>query len=172
MNLRKLAEQQPCYLREDWRLVLGYEGYYEVSNQGRVRSKGRTVSMNYGSRKRTYEAKLMGAYVASSGYLCVALCKGGRKKIFSIHRLVASAFVGGSGAHVRHLNGNRMDCRADNLAWGSQADNEADKRAHGRLLFGERHPMAALDTSKVLDIRMRYAAGATQTSIAVTGPSP
>lgn len=68
-------------MNENWRAVVGYEGLYEVSDQGRVRSLkfGKTRILKYGK--------------AGAGYLVVNLCKDGKHKLMYVHRLVAEAFI-------------------------------------------------------------------------------
>jgi hypothetical protein len=93
----------------------------------------------------------------------VTLYLGGRqwRQVF-VHALVCEAFHGPrpSSAHVvAHGNGDHTDNRASNLRWATQEENEADKRAHGRALLGERHHQAVLTDKQVLAIRRRRAAG-------------
>ena len=79
-----------------------------------------------------------------------------------VHILACTAFHGPRpvGMIVRHLNGDPLDNRAENLAWGTPRENEADKRAHGRALLGERHHQAKLTPAQVLYIRASQASGA------------
>ena len=70
--------------KEEWRPVKGYEGLYEVSNFGRVKS------LNY---NHTGKEKILKPFKRKDGYLQVILCRNGKGKMFSVHRLVASAFL-------------------------------------------------------------------------------
>jgi len=133
--------------QEAWRSVVGHP-LYEISDRGRVRSwakKGPAGGVLATPRMLRQETMHM-------GHRRVNLGKGRRQ---TVHVLVLEAFVGprnGSDC-ARHLNGDPADNRADNLAWGSFFDNEADKRAHGRSLIGERHHQALLNDADVVAIR-------------------
>ena len=73
-----------------------------------------------------------------------------------VHRLVCEAFHGPApegATQVRHLDGDPMNNHADNLAWGTYAENEADKAEHGRSLQGERHHQSKLTQAQVDEIR-------------------
>lgn len=79
------------------------------------------------------------------GYLKVRLSDGKRRYKIAVHRLVAFAFHGPPPTNdheVRHLNGDRTDNRAANLAWGTRAENAADRETHGRTSRGESHSEA------------------------------
>lgn len=120
---------------EIWKPVVGYEGRYEVSNIGRVRSIERIVQ---GGRTptafRTVPAKIRALSVNADGHLRVTLHKESQRKIFFVHSLVLAAFVGprpDRDSEIRHLNGNPADNRVENLAYGTHAENVADMMRHG-----------------------------------------
>jgi len=81
-----------------------------------------------------------------------------------VHRLVLEALTGPcpAGMEARHLNGQRHDNRACNLAWGTHQENVADQRGHGTALIGSRNPMAKLTWDQVREIRAMVQAGSTQ----------
>lgn len=92
----------------------------------------------------------------------VVLRHDGREKAWLIHRLVLTAFRGAAPhprAQARHLNGNRLDNRLANLAWGSAKQNAADKRRHGTASGwkskqrGSRHHRSSLTADDVRAIR-------------------
>ena len=104
------------------RHVDGFENY-AVASCGAVMSKARdgaSLVLLKGGRD-------------GKGYLCVILCRGGTRHSRRIHRLVAEAFIANPSELpcVRHLDGNPANNLASNLAWGSYAENEADKKRHG-----------------------------------------
>ncbi|MET8378015.1 NUMOD4 motif-containing HNH endonuclease [Streptomyces microflavus] len=107
---------------EEWRQIAGYEGLYDVSNLGRVRSWSR---LKRGAALRPLPNQ--------QGYLSVALCSAGRVKYRKIHQLVLEAFVGPrpAGNVGRHLDGNLTNNVAGNLAWGTHSENMADCLKHG-----------------------------------------
>ena len=114
----------------EWRPVLGWEGLYEVSSTGRVRSLDRTTVTSAGVPK-AYKGRELAPGVNSSGRLTVILNRPGETKSRSVHRLVAEAFCTGSGSVVRHLDDNPMNNNSWNLAWGSYSDNQYDRVCNG-----------------------------------------
>lgn len=97
-------------MSERWADIEGFEGLYQVSDQGNVRSlrTGKNLSTN---------SKTAG------GYVPVQLHKNGKPKRTVIHRLVAAAFVDGEGPEVNHKNGCKTDNRAENLEWVTRSEN-------------------------------------------------
>jgi hypothetical protein len=101
-----------------------------------------------------------------TGYRYITLHMEGRSRVFRVNRLVCEAFHGPppSPKHqARHLDGDRLNNAAWNLAWGTRKENEADKRRHGRVPVGEAHGQAKVTASQVLEIRNRYAVGGVST---------
>lgn len=121
---------------ERWHPVVGYEGLYEVSDQGRVRTVARTMVYRDG-RKRRIECHDLTRHI-HRGYPQVHLRKHNRAHTKSVHQLVCRAFNGEpeSSHEVRHLNDVKADNRAENLAWGTKTDNMHDRVRNGI------HPMA------------------------------
>lgn len=107
----------------EWRPVTGYEGLYEVSGDGQVRSL----------RRQGSPGGILVGGMDHGGYLQVNLCAGNITRSRKVHLLVAEAFHGARafGQVARHLDGNRLNNRASNLAWGSYADNQLDTVRHG-----------------------------------------
>lgn len=119
---------------EEWRPVVGYEGLYEVSSLGQVRSLDRWVSHWRGGRSRLPGSVMKPDLSNPRGYERYTLSRSGMTRRFSLHRLVCEAFHGPApeGKPLAcHWDGNPRNNRADNLYWGSQADNMQDKRRHG-----------------------------------------
>ena len=107
---------------EIWKDIEGYEGSYQVSNLGRVRSLDRIIHYLscYGKpSQRLAEGKLIRPGISHDNYMSVALTFNGVSKSFSVHRLVASAFIPNPNnlPQVNHKDENPANNRADNLEW-------------------------------------------------------
>ena len=129
---------------EKWKEIEGYEGHYEVSDQGRVRSLPR-VQKNKRGQVRNYGGKLLGeegfGYADKFGYRSVILCVNSKQVRYKIHRLVAYAFIRKLKDEdvVMHLNDVTSDNRAANLEIGSQSENIRDCITKGRFNSGVRN---------------------------------
>lgn len=118
-------------MKEQWRNVPGYEGVYEVSDQGRVRSKLRYEQC--GGMVRLRRERILKAWVDRDGYASVRLSRDARTKQFRVSRLVLLAFVGDGGTlEAAHKNHKRLDNRLSNLEWATRLENEQQKDAAGR----------------------------------------
>lgn len=105
---------------EIWRPVVGYEGLYEVSNTGLIRSLDRFV----GNRNRI-KGKILSIQIEKGGYCSVALSKYGKMKRYKIHRLVAQAFIPNPEGlpQVNHKDEDKTNNSVDNLEWCSSKYN-------------------------------------------------
>lgn len=124
------AEQSTQTNPETWKAVVGYEGYYEVSDRGRVRSVDRSVLTVRGVRR--YKGRLL-ALNENKGYPLIALSRGGNQTHFYVHRLVLEAFVGScpEGMEACHNDGNPGNPQLENLRWDTRSENERDRVRHG-----------------------------------------
>lgn len=100
---------------ELWKPIPGYEGLYEASNFGRIKSLKRR-----GARERILKPNTCG-----KDYLCVLLYKEGTRKVSYVHRLVAQSFIPNleNKREVNHINGDKHDNRTKNLEWCSRSEN-------------------------------------------------
>ena len=120
-------------VEETWLPLPGYEGTYEVSDLGRIKSLSRTVAVR-GNGTRTTETHILNPSANEKGYFSfMASVAGQKQKRVKVHLAVITAFIGPRppGLVARHLNGNQADNRATNLAWGTSAENWADAKKHG-----------------------------------------
>jgi hypothetical protein len=143
---------------EKWLPIDG--NFYEVSDHCRVRS------WKNGNRTghRRLVPRLLRPAIGTHGYLLVIICLDGKKSAMTVHRLVAAAFIGPRppGMQIRHLNGDKLDNRPQNLAYGTPKQNQADMILHGRSLRGERGACVKLTAGGVCSIRQFIADGWTQ----------
>ena len=109
---------------EEWRTIEGYEGLYEVSNLGRVRSLDMYVKGRYGNY-RLHKGKVLSPAKDKNGYLKVNLCYNGKDKIIRVHRLVAGAFVSNPDnlPEVNHKDEDKTNNNVENLEWCNRKDN-------------------------------------------------
>ncbi len=115
-------------MTETWKQIAAYEDMYEVSDAGQVRSVNR-VSTNRIGQLRSLKGRVLKPATTVGGYLQVMLCRESVTRPFAIHRLVLTAFdrPPRPGEQARHLDGNQLNNRLDNLAWGTASDNAWDK---------------------------------------------
>ena len=118
---------------EVWKDICGYEGLYQVSNLGRVRS------LHY---RNTDEVRELFLKPHNRGYLQVELHKNGDRKMFTVHRLVAIAFVEGfsEDREVNHIDENKHNNRADNLEWMSTSENVRYSISHRKKVKTRQYP--------------------------------
>lgn len=117
---------------ETWLPVKGYEDYYEVSNQGRVRSMERDVALKSGE-VRHYKSRYLSEARDSKGYCTCHLAVKGKNKAARFHRLVAEAFIPNPKGlpQVNHIDGNKRNNAVENLEWVTDEQNKAHAAAHG-----------------------------------------
>jgi NUMOD4 motif/HNH endonuclease len=139
-------------MQEVWRPVVGYEGLYEVSDHGRVRSLDRDLVHNNGFTRR-YPGRVL-ATPPMQGYAFVSLAKEGKHKPRAVHQLVLEAFVGPrpDGLVCRHGPRGAACNELSNLSYGTPKENMADRKRDGTHTMGAQNPRARLTESQVLEI--------------------
>lgn len=140
-----------------WKPVEGYEGFYEVSDRGDVRSLPRLVK-NGAKSFRTTAARILTPIRSGSGYLHVSLCKG-KQTFRAIHRLVAEAFLPNpeNKTQVNHIDGDRYNNSAENLEWCTALENAA--HAWETLVRGEKLRSTLATDKEVRECVALYAGG-------------
>ncbi len=145
--------------RERWLAIPEYDGLYEVSDQGRVRSRDRMT--HHGGRKpwRLKGRIFCGPARKQSGHVAVVLRRGGISTTESVHRLVLLAFKGKCppNQESRHWDDDPSNNRLDNLLYGTRAENIADRSRNGYVNIGnrqngERSAQAKLSDAQAIEI--------------------
>jgi len=135
---------------EIWKDVPDYEGLYQVSNLGRVKSLERTRKGNGGSICKVKE-KLLSLKIDKYGYVCYTLCKDGRLFYFTAHRLVALAFIDNPNPYsfnqINHIDGNKRNNTSQNLEWCDAKHNQNEAVRLG--LRGGKPYKPRVDSSKI-----------------------
>lgn len=134
---------------EEWRDVKGYEGLYQVSNEGRVKSLERYVGGNgRNGCLKLIKSKILKQSLHPFGYWQVSLHKDGVQKTEKIHQLVAKAFIPNpeNKPHIDHINTIRTDNRVENLRWCTVKENVNNPITYKRIVIerqSEKHRKAS-----------------------------
>jgi hypothetical protein len=139
---------------ERWRPVPRYEGWYEVSDLGRVRS------LPHWTKTGMRGGKILKPKIYH-GYEVVDLSRDNQVERFFVHVLVLTAFVGEPepGQECRHGPNGKRDNRLTELCWGTRIENAADRLRDGTANKGVKHGLAKLTDDQIREIRARAAAG-------------
>lgn len=153
-------------MEEIWKPIVGWEGLYEASTHGRIRSLDRVVHHPLGPKRR--KGALMKQSTTATGYRFLTIRKDGRGQTLFVHRLVLEAFVGPcpQGMECRHMDGNSSNNRLENLSWGTARENAADRDTHGTTARGERHGQSKLTEGDIHRIRSALNEGQSMRSLA------
>lgn len=152
---------------EIWKDVAGYEGYYQVSSIGRVKSLDREVSQwNESAKKITTRLQIsiyMSPFEDKDGYLKVQLTKDGVRNKFFVHRLVALNFIPNpeNKPEVNHKEGNKKDNRVELLEWNTTSENQIHAIANKLYITakGETAGQAKLKEVQVREIHSLWKSG-------------
>lgn len=142
-------------IMEIWKDIENYEGLYQVSNLGRVKSLGRVVKRTDG-RIRTLKERIRKPVLDTKGYVITNLYKESKGKNFYVHRLVAETFIDNvdNKLEVNHINGVKDDNRLVNLEWNTRSENIQHAVDTGLLnIKGSKCHTSKLTEKDVLEIR-------------------
>lgn len=145
-------------MKEVWKDIAGYEGLYQVSNRGRVKSLARN----------TTKGGILTELECRNGYVRVQTSRGNTREKFLIHRLVAQAFILNpkNKPQVNHIDGNKKNNNLKNLEWVTAKENTNHGMEIGSIdIKGEKHYQQKLTEKDVLEIRHLLSRGWTQKTI-------
>lgn len=162
-------------MKEIWKDIIGFEGIYEVSNIGRVRSLDRQIYNKSSSQAtigfyRFYPGKILRNVLQSTGYNNVTLHKEGTSYPSLVHRLVASCFIPNpeNKPQVNHINSVRNDNRVENLEWCTASENlfHAYEIGTCKESKGENHKDSIISDATAIEIFKLNQKGLLNTEIA------
>jgi hypothetical protein len=162
---------------EIWKPIKGYEGFYEVSNLGRVKSLDRIGI--YPDRKIELKGKVLSKRIINHGYIGVKLYKDNKSKSISVHRLVAMAFIDNPHNYneVNHINFIKDDNKVENLEWCNRSQNMQHAGLNGKLggvkgmFLGSKSSRSKVKEEDVLEMRRLKTQGLSSTQIQKVFPS-
>lgn len=135
-------------MKEIWKDIKEYEGYYQISNLGNVRSLDRIVEQVCGkdktrTQKNLYKGKILKTHVINSGYVVVDLCKNHKSKKYLVHRLVGNAFLekNKNNSQINHKDENKLNNCVENLEWCTPLYNST---------YLDKHKKVALKISNIV----------------------
>lgn len=141
-------------MKEIWEDIPEYTGMYQASNLGRIRSMDRKITQlaNGGKTQFTYikKGRILAQNIQNGGYFVVSISANAKRKICTVHRLVASAFIENPNNYrdVNHKDGNKKNNNIENLEWVEHSENI--KHSY-RELKQKRHnkPIRCIETGVV-----------------------
>ena len=148
--------------QEIWKDIPGYEGFYQVSNCGRVRSVTHIIVMRNGCMRTIYSKLLILHEGGANKYLQAYLHRDGKVQNHLVHRLVAKMFIGNiaEGYEVNHKNANVQDNHVDNLEIVTHQENiNHSIRNNLFKAYGENHYKSKITNKQADEIRLRYKEG-------------
>ena len=140
----------------DWKDIKGYEGLYQISNTGQVKSLGRYQKGRFGNLS-FYKEKIL-KMSPIDGYKAVCLCKDAKGKTHWVHKLVAHHFIDNkeNKPQINHIDGDKKNNNYENLEWCTYHENLSHAMKNNLRATCERNGSAKLKNNQVLKIREIY----------------
>lgn len=152
--LNKLIGECNLVLKEEeWKDIAGYEGYYQISSYGRVRSLDRVI-LSKDNRIVNYKGKILNTGLTPNGYCYFITSKNDKRNKFLVHVAVAKAFVLNfyNKPQVNHINSWRADNHYKNLEWVTAKENKLHSVLNKSHAYGERNAFSKLTDKKAIEI--------------------
>jgi len=147
-------------MNENWKDIKGYEGLYQVSNLGRVKSLERYCDDSIGRHRLLKERILKPGLTGNKKHNHKTVCfrEDNAPYYYLVHRLVLIAFSGDcpEGMEASHLDGDSLNNNKDNLSWETHKENNDRRIGHGTDQFGERNPRSKFTDAEIIKMREKY----------------
>lgn len=144
---------------EEWRDIKGYEGYYQVSNMGRVKSLERKIKRSR-CGDATIKSKILKLWDTKDYYPYAHLCVCNKRKLIKIHRVIAETFIPNpeNKPCINHINGKKNDNRVENLEWCTYSENNfhAFRMGLNNNAKGEMSVNSKLKDDDIIEIKRLY----------------
>jgi hypothetical protein len=156
--------------KEIWKDIPGYEGYYQVSNIGRIKGLERKVPHPTCGGEMTVHEKILSLQTTSTQVKQVSLSRNGNTKRPSVHRLVAAAFIPNPKKKpcINHKDGDRTNNKVNNLEWCTHSENTIHAYENGLfpddMNSGSKNGRSKLNEAQVKEIRTRFKKADKQTT--------
>ncbi len=138
------------HFNEVWKDIPGYDGMYQASSCGRIRSIDRVIEQCKGNTSyiRLMKGKIIKPFKYSNGYLMVSLSKDGKIKLSTVHRLILSSFTPQTDRNlvVNHKDGNKLNNLLSNLERVTHSDNNIHAVKHGLVTATSNRPVICITT--------------------------
>lgn len=149
-------------MNELWKDIPNYEGLYQASNMGNIRSLDKIVPKWNKPYKRKIKGRVLKKHKANGGYNVVALHKNKNQKTYKVSRLIGITWKDNpdNKPEINHKNSIRTDDRAENIEWCTRSENVKHSYDKGNAnQKGEKNAYSKLTKKKVLSIRDKYDSG-------------
>lgn len=150
-------------INEKWKDIPGFEGWYQASNFGKIRSKKRVVYYHGSDRKQNYPSIILIPGVTESGYSTITLCLFGKRHTRRVCRLIGLTFIPNpkNKPQINHKDGNKRNDAVSNLEWSSGSENQLHRY---RVLkkgapVGELNSNSKMNSKGVIKLRKMYSTG-------------